>query len=252
MPSSALAAVCITMAVLGICCTSLGAWLYAQLHSVYKHSMIRAISLLVNLPSLVIRTAVSNCISSARLATRMHISAFDVLAIAGRSRIPSSYHYTSKHFELDTAAKMCASQNEDMLLHATMLALEEYNKQSFQHYANSILLEASPQSRTVWLHDETVPVRHGLRRNGRSVKARFKLAWVREELAHPILMVEHASQWVPFHYWLTNLPTPTAELIGEEGFQILWEWWSQNGKQVSLHMLPKAVIERIVELADRS
>lgn len=137
--------------------------------------------------------------------------------------------------------------------------LEEYNNQSLQHFANPFGLEALVSMPTY----EEVPrdledlehgtsqsntVTHQLLLNGEpsDVKLKMKLAWLREDLASPVLVVWQGREWIPLRYWLSYLaPTTETDFTGDEGYELQRRWWQANGLTFDFGELPHTARRKI-------
>lgn len=137
--------------------------------------------------------------------------------------------------------------------------LEEYNNQSLQHFANPLGLEALSTMPTYeevpWDPEdldlgfsESNTITHQLLVNGAcsDVKLKMKLAWLREDLAAPVLVVWQGREWIPLRYWLSYLAVTTeTDLTGDEGYELQRRWWQANGLTFHFGELPHKARRKI-------
>lgn len=147
----------------------------------------------------------------------------------------------------------------DVIFSIASCDMEEYNNQSLQHFANPLGLEALVSMPTY----EEVPrdledldhsfsqsntVTHQLLLNEKpsDVKLTMKLAWLREDLASPVLVVWQGREWIPLRYWLSYLALAAErDFTGDEGYELQRRWWQANGLTFDFGELPHTARRKI-------
>ncbi|KAK4541123.1 hypothetical protein LTR36_008348 [Oleoguttula mirabilis] len=134
----------------------------------------------------------------------------------------------------------------DAIIAAADLILIAHSNLNFANFSNPLSIKGVDNSAfsTAWSTSSGDSAFYALMRGSRVALVNLKLAshTGSEECGSPHLMVRIDDGWAEFSLWLSSLPlVQPKEYIGEEGYEMQYQWWCRNSKSFPLPDLPQDI-----------
>ena len=143
-----------------------------------------------------------------------------------------------------------APQGHDRILATAKQAMKTYSNSSFSGFCNPLNIEPLFSVNVVFLHqamlaDVAPSAMYAIGRYGLMAKVHLYLNPVNNSQ----VLVQDQQTFVDLKEWLKSLPSPTCNITGQRGYDLMLQWWTATNQVCSIMEVTAEVRIQILEHA---